>query len=121
MFFAFEFRNESWLRDPKTFGVLSKNHCGYCIAENPDLSLKKEVTADFAYVRLHGKTEWYNYEYSEQELEAWARSLKTLCKDVEEMYVHFNNDPNGWAVKNALTLQYKIRKRQNTRFPWPVS
>jgi uncharacterized protein YecE (DUF72 family) len=38
-------------------------------------------------------------------LAGWAKRLKALSRDVDDVYVYFNNDGHGYAVKNALRLR----------------
>jgi uncharacterized protein YecE (DUF72 family) len=43
-----------------------------------------------AYLRLHGSTEWYNYIYSEKELDNILLRIKKLKADKKMIYL--NND-----------------------------
>jgi len=43
--------------------------------------------------------------YSESELEEWARRLEGWSVDV---YAYFNNDWEGFAPKNALWLKQRL-------------
>jgi len=55
-------------------------------------------------VRFHGKAdEWYKYEYSEEELQAWAKTIRRL--DARRVFVYFNNDYEANAARNCLRLQ----------------
>ncbi len=37
-------------------------------------------------------------------LEQWAATIRELARQVESTFVYFNNDQNGYAPRNALTL-----------------
>ena len=59
------------------------------------------LTANFAYVRLHGSQNLYTSEYSEEELQSWAEKIDTWKKDT---FIYFDNDFEGYAVNNARRL-----------------
>lgn len=101
---VFEFRHESWF-DDEVFDVLSDNDATYCILSAPDdLPETVKSTSKIAYLRLHGKDEWYNYHYSDDELKNWKSRLDKL-KNVDELFVYFNNDQHANAAKNAQSLK----------------
>jgi uncharacterized protein YecE (DUF72 family) len=54
--FAVEFRDESWLRDD-VMRMLSRYNVAYTIVDEPLLPPETHVTADFAYIRWHGRGE----------------------------------------------------------------
>ncbi len=98
-----EFRHESWF-DEEVYAVLTDNGLGFCILSAPgNLPEENLSTSKIAYLRLHGKKEWYRYHYSEEELKSWEKRLKNL-KNVTDCYVYFNNDYMAHAVDNAQTL-----------------
>ena len=47
---------------------------------------------------------YYNSNYSNEELRGWARRLVNLAEQIQEMYIYFNNDIEGFSVLNAMTL-----------------
>ena len=47
--------------------------------------------------------EWLSY-YSDLELKIWAEKIRQYLKKVD-VYCYFNNDIQGFAVKNAMTLR----------------
>jgi uncharacterized protein YecE (DUF72 family) len=54
---------------------------------------------------LHGREQWYAYDYSLQELReiaALAKSMESL--GAKKVYIFFNNDVAGYAPQNALAL-----------------
>lgn len=103
--YAVEFRDESWLV-PQVYEVLRRHKVAFCIHDFADMKVPQEITADFTYVRFHGPTsaKYYGW-YSDSELRAWAARIKDWRKRLSDIYVYFNNDPEGAAVKNALKLQ----------------
>jgi uncharacterized protein YecE (DUF72 family) len=74
----------------------------------PDLPCPLVATADFAYIRFHGSTGLYWSCYSDEELEDWAQKISALGKDLDAVYIYFNNDAQGFAIKNAQTLREKL-------------
>ncbi len=99
-----EFRHNSWF-DDEVFDVLSEQEISYCMISAPDdLPEDARTTTKTAYLRFHGKKNWYNHYYSQNELQAWEKRLKEL-KNVKDLFVYFNNDHNAYAVKNAQKLK----------------
>jgi len=99
---VFEFRNRSWL-DDDVFDLLRKYGAGFCIYDMPGFTTPLVATADFAYIRFHGSDELYGGCYSDKKLEDWAGRIAGL--GVSTVYVYFNNDAEGFAVQNALTVR----------------
>ena len=100
---VFEFRNESWLEED-IFELLHRYNVGFCVFDMPGLTTPLVATADFAYIRFHGSTWMYGGCYSEEELERWAGRIAELSRDLKATYIYFNNDAEGFAVRNARTL-----------------
>ena len=60
-------------------------------------------TADEVYVRLHGPERWYRHDYSEAELMRWAERIR--ASGAKRAWIYFNNDYEGFAPRNALTMR----------------
>jgi uncharacterized protein YecE (DUF72 family) len=101
---AFEFRSGSWLNDD-IYRLLAKYNASFCIADSPLYPRDNVVTADFVYYRFHGRIVLFASEYSRRELEDEARAIDSLLHKGKDVFVYFNNDGFGYAVKNAETLQ----------------
>jgi uncharacterized protein YecE (DUF72 family) len=103
--FAIEFRDHSWLKN-ETWGLLKKNNIAYTIVDEPLLPPEIQITADFAYIRWHGRgvRPWYNYHYSREELEEWVPKVKTVRKKVDKIYGYFNNHYHGYAAENCIEI-----------------
>ena len=109
--YAFEFRDESWLV-PEVFQLLRKYKAAFCIHDFADMKMPNEVTADFTYIRFHGPTSAkYWGSYSKAELRNWAERIDHWRKELSAVYVYFNNDPEGAAIKNALMLKELVSER----------
>jgi uncharacterized protein YecE (DUF72 family) len=103
--YAFEFRDDSWLVK-EAFDVLREFNAAFCIHDLASMQTPLEITADFTYVRFHGPGEAkYQGSYSRKELNYWAKQIKEWRKDLKRIYVYFNNDIGGHAVRNALQLK----------------
>ncbi len=65
----------------------------------------RQVTTDFAYLRFHGGELLYGSNYSDSELKQWATKIQDWRTKKKTVFVYFNNDAYGFAIKNALTLK----------------
>jgi len=103
--FAAEFRDHSWMRN-ETWNLLKNHNVAYCIVDEPLLPPEIQVTADFAYFRWHGRgtRPWYDYHYSEKELEEWVPRVEKTREKVTKTYGYFNNHYHGYAVENCIEI-----------------
>lgn len=105
--YAFEFRDLSWLT-PEVMRVLKKFNAAFCIYELAGYETPLEITADFAYVRLHGPDGQYQGNYSRARLRRWAGWIEQQSKKLKAIYVYFDNDQAAFAARNALTLRTMV-------------
>jgi uncharacterized protein YecE (DUF72 family) len=107
-----EFRHKSWFCQ-EVYDLLSVHKAIFCILSAPKLPSDAVATGKAAYVRFHGETSWYSYDYSEEELKEWAQQIRKLKS---KTFAYFNNDVNAHAPSNALRLQALLnppsRRRQ---------
>jgi len=101
---AIEFRHESWLVD-KVFDILRQYNAGLCVFDMPELTCPLLATADFAYIRFHGSDSLYSSCYTDKELAEWAQRIADLADNLEAVYIYFNNDVQGFAIRNAETMR----------------
>jgi uncharacterized protein YecE (DUF72 family) len=106
-----EFRHESWLTD-RIFEILRKHDSGFCVFDMPGLACPVLATADFAYIRFHGHDNLYSSCYTDEELNNWSKNIVELSQDLETVYIYFNNDVAGYALKNAVTLGDYIEREK---------
>lgn len=99
-----EFRHESWLAD-EVYALLRRHRAAWCIADGAKYPRKDLVTADFAYIRYHGRSRMFASDYSRAELEEEAKLIGRYVRDGLDVHVYFNNDAEGYAVKNARMLK----------------
>jgi uncharacterized protein YecE (DUF72 family) len=103
--YAFEFRETSWMT-AEVYRVLRRHNAAFCIYQLAGYLSPCEVTADFAYLRLHGPDAGkYQGSYSTAELRAWARRIEQWSPRLKAIYVYFDNDQFGYAAQNALALR----------------
>lgn len=101
---AFEFRDASWLC-PDTFALLRAFGFAFCMAHGPGIPMREEVTSDFVYLRFHGGEVLYGSNYSDQELDDWARKIAAWRRKGRTVFAYFNNDAYGFAIRNGLRLK----------------
>ncbi len=104
-----EFRHGSWL-DEEVFKILDDSGTGFCIVSSPDDSLKSITSVGkLAYFRFHGENEkgkWYDYKYSEKELDNWAKEMKNSSSST--VFAYFNNDMHANAPQDAGELMSRL-------------
>ncbi len=104
-----EFRHASWLTD-EVFDILRRHGTGFCVFDMPKLKCPLLATANFAYIRFHGSEGLYYSSYPDEALAEWANKITRLAEGLDTVYIYFNNDVSGYAVKNALTLRGYLEK-----------
>ena len=97
---AVEFRDSSW-HCREVFDVLSERNISICLSDKPDSKIEDELTADFVYVRRHGPGGEYTGAYTAATMKRLARSAQSWASDGKDVFIYFNNDYAGQAVKNA--------------------
>ncbi len=98
---AFEFRDESWQCE-EVWSLLSKYGVAYCVMDSPGLPLHLRTTCGYSYIRMHSGGDEGNY--TDDHLREWA-GYATDMMGKGDVYIYFNNDYKGFAVKNALKLR----------------
>jgi uncharacterized protein YecE (DUF72 family) len=98
---AVEFRHKSWWREAvyRKFTAAGIIFCSISAPRLPDALVK---TSDVLYLRFHGRARWYRHDYTRKELAEWAKKIR--ASGAREVWVYFNNDREGFAIKNAHTL-----------------
>jgi uncharacterized protein YecE (DUF72 family) len=106
--YAFEFRELSWMTR-EVNRLLERYNAAFCIYELAGYHSPFDVTADFAYVRLHGpEAGKYQGRYSHAQLRAWARQIEQWAATLKAIYIYFDNDQAGYAAQNALELKRMV-------------
>ena len=120
--FAIEFRHTSW----NTEGVLEllqHYDIASVLTDSPEkehlefLSNENNITSrSTSVVRLHGRNTtqghyWYNYLYSQKELEPWVEKIGRINQKTDTIFVYFNNHYGGKALVNALQFKEMINHK----------
>jgi len=106
--YTFEFREPSWITE-EVNETLRRFNAAFCIYELAGYQSPLSVTADFAYVRLHGPEPGkYQGSYSPSRLRNWARQIEKWAQALKAVYLYFDNDQAGYAAQNALALKRMV-------------
>jgi uncharacterized protein YecE (DUF72 family) len=107
-----EFRHKSWWR-PAVYRQFREAKLIFCSVSGPRLPDELVKTSDVIYLRFHGRTRWYRHDYSCEELDAWAHRIKQ--SGAREVWIYFNNDREGFAIKNAREMVKQLSRPENPR------
>jgi uncharacterized protein YecE (DUF72 family) len=102
---AVEFRHPSW-HEEETFSVLERHNAAYCVMSGAKLPCILRATSKIVYVRLHGPapSQLYSGCYPLEDLQWWADRIGEWRQTGHDVFAYFNNDEQGHAVRNAITL-----------------
>jgi uncharacterized protein YecE (DUF72 family) len=100
---AIEFRHKSWFNYDVT-KCLKARAVAVCMSDAPDWPMWQEITTDLIYIRLHGHTRKYASSYNKTSLKNWAARIRDWLDENRAVHVYFDNDAEGAAPRNALTL-----------------
>jgi uncharacterized protein YecE (DUF72 family) len=102
--FAVEIRNKTWIND-NFFNILVQYGIINVIADSGGLyPYYQAVTTDEVYLRFHGREQLYASDYSDTVLWEYCVSIQKWLAEDREVWVFFNNDYHGYAIKNAKRL-----------------
>jgi uncharacterized protein YecE (DUF72 family) len=99
--YTFEFRHKSWLI-PQVYELLEQAGAALCLPVSPTVPLDIRLTAPWTYIRMHSG-QW-GIGYSDEELSTWATHIRSFLQDGVDVYLYFNNDPEGHAIRDAQRL-----------------
>jgi len=104
---CFEFRHESWFVED-VYELLRRSGVALVIGDTPRRPFQAhELTADWTFIRFHHGTRGRRSNYSETELEEWAQRIEVWAREAD-VYAYFNNDSNGYAVRNGHWLRKRL-------------
>ncbi|MFZ3215082.1 MAG: DUF72 domain-containing protein [Candidatus Acidiferrales bacterium] len=138
---AVEVRHSPWAKKD-FYEMLHERGVGFCNIDQPvigrSMQPSERATAAVGYVRLHGRrydtwfsddpaapaAERYNYLYSEEELEPWAKRIEHVAEAAKTTFVVANNHFQAKAIVNALQLVHlltgtKVRVPEALRAHYP--
>ena len=99
--FTLEFRHDSWLV-PAVIELLRSHRIALCIPDHPKMPKSIEITSDFTYIRMHLPPNGLGY--GRRALHPWADRIVEWRRGGLDVFVYFNNDMEGHAIKDAQTL-----------------
>jgi uncharacterized protein YecE (DUF72 family) len=102
--YSIEFRDESW-NAAQVYALLRRHNIALCIHDWHEMPWSKELTADFSYIRFHGSGQNYGGNYPKEQLRAWAKWITSWSRQLSDVFVYFNNDIGGHAIRNARSLR----------------
>jgi uncharacterized protein YecE (DUF72 family) len=107
---AVELRHPSWHHEG-LFALLEHYGAAYCVMSGAQLPCILRATAPFVYVRLHGPSPEHMYagSYGDNDLRWWAERIREWAGMGCDVWVYFNNDGEGHAVRNALALRALVQ------------
>lgn len=98
---AWEFRDPSWVADD-VLTLLDQTGCAFVLPDRPGFRGPLLVTGGWSYVRFHQGSH-VGPDYRRDKLRRWAERIATL--PARDVWVFFNNDPTGAAVRDARFLR----------------
>ncbi|MGE5224053.1 MAG: DUF72 domain-containing protein, partial [Omnitrophica WOR_2 bacterium] len=101
---ALEIRDRTWY-NPECFRILEQHHVSLVLADQPGFASEGPVTSNFIYLRRHGPGGPAGANYTDDMIQEDARNIQNWAGQGMDIYVYFNNDPSGFAVKNAILLK----------------
>jgi uncharacterized protein YecE (DUF72 family) len=104
---CFEFRHASWFV-PEVFELLRRHGAALVIGDHPERPFQAhKLTADWTYIRFHHGSRGRRGNYSDAELDEWAERI-AAWRARADVYAYFNNDWEGFAVRNGLALHERL-------------
>ena len=101
---VFEFRDPSWFA-PEVLRILEDAGCALVVAIGGACPTPAEIPSlgPFGYFRFHNGA--HGIGLSDEELVQWAERIARAADGGRAVYAYFNNDPEAYAVRNALRLR----------------
>ena len=106
---VFEFREKSWY-DDRVFALLERYGASFCAHDMPGPDSPDLAVGPAAYVRFHGGEGKYWGRYSDEALLRWTDWMMAEARRGREVWAYFNNDIDGHAIHDALTLKAMLRQ-----------
>jgi len=97
---AVEPRHESWF-EVDTPTVLMRHGAALCLSDSPGRKTPHWRTTSWGYLRLHAGRAYPQPCYGRTALRSWAERLAAMWPKSATIYVYFNNDECGCAIRDA--------------------
>jgi uncharacterized protein YecE (DUF72 family) len=98
-----EFRHASWHKS-EVYAILAAHAVALCIPVGGGLHPDRITTAPFTYIRMHRGQEPRG-GFTSEELKVWSGQIRGLASAGKEVYLYFNNDWEGFAIRDAVTME----------------
>ena len=98
-----EFRHPSW-HTREVYQLLTNLGVALCIPVGGALHPDRITTAPFTYIRMHRGQEPEG-GFTDDELISWVGQIRALRGAGKEIYIYFNNDWGGYAIRDAMRLK----------------
>lgn len=105
--YVLEFRDPSWSSE-KVYQLLRQYNVALCIHDWREMAWPVECTANFTYLRFHGSGRCYGGNYPDDVLRKWATLVESWRSRLAEVFIYFNNDIGGHAIRNARSLRQML-------------
>jgi uncharacterized protein YecE (DUF72 family) len=109
-----EFRDPGWFVQ-QIYQLLEARRAALCVHDMPKCNCPEIIIGPLLYLRFHGVGSKYSGNYNNETLRRYADWAGK--SGARHIYAFFNNDSQGYAVGNAITLRemlkqtWKCRKR----------
>jgi uncharacterized protein YecE (DUF72 family) len=120
---ALEFRHDSWFVE-EVREILERHNAALCLADRHSRLITPQWrTADWGYIRFHEGSASPHPCYGEAALRSRAELLDRLYTKDADVYVFFNNDPRGCAIRDAALFARAADRLglRTTRVPSPIA
>jgi uncharacterized protein YecE (DUF72 family) len=112
-----EFRHPSW-HIKEVYRLLAEYEVSLCIPVGGGLQPDRVTTAGFSYIRMHRGRE-PGGGFTREELRVWSAQVRALSSAGKDVYLYFNNDWEGYAIRDAMRIQELLRIQPQV--PQPAS
>jgi uncharacterized protein YecE (DUF72 family) len=110
-----EFRHPSW-HSKEVYHALARHGVALCIPVGGGLHPDRVTTADFSYIRMHRGQE-PGGGFTPAELRDWSAQIRGLSSVGKDVYIYFNNDWEGYAIRDAMRMQQLLGLRSQVPQP----
>jgi len=107
---AVEFRHDSWFV-PEVRSVLEKHGAALCLVDRKGMRTPRWQTADWGYVRFHQGRALPPSCYGRTALASWVDVVVEMWSREADVFVYFNNDAFGCAVRDAIVFAHLAAER----------
>lgn len=111
--YAIEFRHASMFQSDEVSALCRNYNVAMALISAPGLPRNPVPLEGPVYLRLHGKDKWYGDNYSNDELGKLVLEVKPVVLRKDPLWIYFNNDYKGYAVKNAIRLKELLAEPVN--------